>query len=211
MMNICKNCTKEFQPRKGREKSSLWCCKKCFHANYRPSIESKQKMRKAHLGIPLERRLPFIVRNGYKFVLKPEHLNAHKQGYIAEHRLVMSDHLKRPLKDREVVHHINEITDDNRIENLRLCKNSGEHIKLYHPEVYLKTAKTALGRRPVNYNRIKKQCPKCEIEFETTGGVAEKTFCSRPCMYQSRKGIQPKNMRGLSLGWGWNKGLKKKV
>ena len=57
---------------------------------------------------------------GYVLIWMPKHPNAKIGGYIHEHRLVMSNHLGRPLESTEYVHHINAIKDDNRLENLEL-------------------------------------------------------------------------------------------
>jgi len=49
----------------------------------------------------------FKTKDGYMKILVHGHPMAQSSGYIFEHRLIMSNHLKRILKLNEVVHHIN--------------------------------------------------------------------------------------------------------
>ena len=54
-----------------------------------------------------------------------EYPNANKRGYIFEHRYVMSKKIGRPLKDYEVVHHIDGNKENNHSDNLQLMTQGG--------------------------------------------------------------------------------------
>lgn len=73
----------------------------------------------ARNGRPQTRR---ITSEGYVVYYWPEHPNARKDGKIAEHTVVMSEKIGRPLRALENVHHKNGQRSDNRPENLELWR-----------------------------------------------------------------------------------------
>ena len=73
--------------------------------------------------------------DGYIMVHVPKHPHAMKDGYVMLHTVLMERHIGRYLNENEVVHHINHIRDDNRLENLRLM-DKHEHMSMHMKERY---------------------------------------------------------------------------
>jgi hypothetical protein len=75
-------------------------------------------------------RISHRTHGHYYYLIKAEaHPKADKRGYVHEHIIVMEKHIGRYLTDTEQVHHINNNGLDNRLENLVLFANFGEHMK----------------------------------------------------------------------------------
>jgi hypothetical protein len=131
---FCRNCGKEFfranyngnkewfKKFKERKYCSLYCA--------RHSKDFKERLTKNSRGCKNGnwKGGRNIGRDGYVEIWQPHHPQANSNGYVLEHRLVMEKKIGRFLKKSERVHHINEVKDDNRPENLRLFKNCGYHI-----------------------------------------------------------------------------------
>ena len=71
--------------------------------------------------------------SGYIRVYVPDHPRASSDGYVFEHTVVMERAIGRYLNQDEVVHHINRIKSDNRLENLVLM-NRHEHQSMHMRE-----------------------------------------------------------------------------
>ena len=85
----------------------------------------------------------------YVYVHCPDHPFANKN-YVPKHRLVMEKHIKRFLLPKEIVHHINGNRSDNRIENLQLLNNRGEHYRIHQKKII----KSVIRKNKTRYKDI---------------------------------------------------------
>ncbi len=110
-----------------------------------PSQKSRDKMSESRKGIKLSEITKSKMRghfrekshhwkggrtmkwSGYVLIYQPNHPLTGSTGYILEHRLIVEKHLNRYLAREEIVHHINGIKNDNRIENLYLFSSKNSH------------------------------------------------------------------------------------
>lgn len=172
---ICPNCKSIFYTYKSID--AVCCCRKCSRIFFKQK-KYREKVRNCIIcnavfvpkhtkskGLYCSYKCSGIAhikekinRNGYIYVWAPLHPFATKQGRVAEHRIIMEIKIGRYLKKGEKVHHINHKPDDNRLENLLLCKDESEH-KIVHnglkygiskkenPKEWWKRLNKALGDR----------------------------------------------------------------
>lgn len=131
---VCNSCYKMHiteYGKKYREQNRKLCQQRSRKSQQKKSeyyrLKTRENYRRKH-GIPLDD--PFVKRKagegnvdaqGYKTITKRGHPNQmDAKGRIREHVFVMSNHLDRPLKKGESVHHKNGDRLDNRVENLEL-------------------------------------------------------------------------------------------
>ena len=127
------------------------------------------------------------MKNGPYIAVKtiPPHPKARKSdGYIMLHRVIMENHLGRILEDDEEVHHKDENTRNNSIENLEV-RLRGEHQR-HH----------ALGR---GKQVATFKCPNCERIFQKDRSKSHlvnkrrMTFCSIQCQDAFKRFLMSKS------------------
>ncbi len=129
MERVCINCGKRYEPTRSNQR---FCSHKCYSGKFTYQF-------KGRVGDG----------RGYIKIYKPDHPYAVNKK-VLEHRLVMEKFLDRYLISNEIVHHINGIKNDNRLENLVLMTRST------HNGLHSLENKVMLGRElsQVTKNRI---------------------------------------------------------
>lgn len=153
MFQRAKFCSKSCYTEKHAKKYVTIPCLGCLNYFTKPAYSKKQTCSKTCSY--LIRSNPngrYITPQGY-VAIKTNSNTSYSSGYELEHRVVMQKHLGRVLTADEIVHHINEIKIDNRIENLRLMSNSSHqihheaHWRLNTPEAIQKRVETRWGSK----------------------------------------------------------------
>jgi hypothetical protein len=130
MDKICLYCNLHFLGRQNRK----FCSCRCSHDW---NILNKTKQGKNN-GMWTGGR--HVDKDGYIAILNREHPNRNYKGYVLEHRLAVVNYIGRPLRKNEVVHHINNIKTDNRLDNLSLLTKK-QHDRLKKDDVVLPITK----------------------------------------------------------------------
>jgi len=126
--SVCAECGKPIVIRAGRNDGrKRFCSIECNAAN---------------------RRGPFIVKNGYRLILLPDHPRSDSYGYVREHIAVMERVIGRRLTDREVVHHKNGDKQNNHPDNLSLFSSNSEHLRVCRHTRNARGQASSSSRRP---------------------------------------------------------------
>ena len=116
------------------------CCEMLPHRT-REQIHWKAKRLGLYCNITKQR-----INLGIKHYNLEKNKSYGTQGYIVirvngklrtEQAIIAEEILGRPLAENEVVHHINGIKDDNRLENLAVL-NRSDHVKLHNGDTNIK-------------------------------------------------------------------------
>jgi hypothetical protein len=105
----CSFCSREFLARQDKTHEYRFCSTKCA---WKDAVKERTISKEGYVSVPL----PLEEQKGTQIKR------------IYEHRLIMEKHIGRKLTKKEIVHHIDENTGNNIIENLMLFPDVTSHM-----------------------------------------------------------------------------------
>ena len=122
----------------------------------------------------------------YKCVYMPNHARAFGNGTVYEHVLVAEEKIGRPLKEEEVVHHMDEDKSNNSPDNIVVFKSRGAHTR-FHNGGKMVIGEDGIVDCPIeNQNR----CKMCGVEIYYSS-----TYCKNVLIICKE---DPKDQREMS-------------
>lgn len=186
----CCVCGKLFRTKKSHYERRKTCSRQCDALRKQAIYKGKNNPNYGNRGDsnPLFKGGRRLSNYGYWLVYKPEHPNARPNGYIFEHRLIMSEVLGRPLEDWEHVHHKDGNKQNNNVENLMLVDD------LTHKRIHAGWFKGDDG----NWY---KPCKKCgEVKPIETGFYKNKnrvySWCKKCCLKKDAENKRKRKENG---------------
>lgn len=155
----CPNCKIVFLAKKSEIKrgGGIYCGRKCM------GVYTQKNGGKNTKTLTMRHK-------GYILGWAPTHPKNVK-GYVYQHRLIMEKKLGRYLTRDEIVHHNNEIKDDNRLKNLQvmtkkehLRHHKGTEVILDGHKMFYSDAISELGIAPSSVKRYRKIYKKTKQE-----------------------------------------------
>lgn len=137
---------------------------KGFHSSAKTEFKKGQNLGKNH---PLWKGGKYKTKSGYIMSYVPNHPKA-CNNRIYEHRLIIEQKLGHYLELNEMVHHINGIRDDNRIENLIVLKKS-QHHSLHAKNVRSDKWKKSISKSLMGHKVSKKTREKIKEKLKQNG------------------------------------------
>lgn len=114
------------------------------------------------LGYDEKGRARMLGSDGYIHVkVGVDHPMGHVNGWAREHRVMMSEHLKRPLLETEEVHHKGKDKTDNRIENFEI-KSKSRHTAEHKHRLGTGSPTCGRGHPWTIYPSGRRRCRTCE-------------------------------------------------